>query len=199
MKKNVGTLIVLLFFASGCIDDEIAISLIPNGTQPIFTFKYVRQADVPVSIISVTIKEADTQQVVWDISSIDPWLAFEKRGDRFYPKQSGLPRDQIKPVNIDRLIFGTVPPGLKQYYPPSSAHPLAADARLKKYYPYTEEEKPMLKTITRYEINARSGAGSGRMEFTVERECRKISLTPYSKKNHAFDGENKCDSNVNSR
>jgi hypothetical protein len=147
----------------------------------------------PIYVVSVIVRASQTDEVVWDINSFDLKLFYEKRGDRVYPRKDGISNDQISAVNLARLVFGTVPAGFVQYYPPSRAHPLSEDARLKKYYPMTEETKPILKHNTRYVITVGSGSGSGSTEFMLDKECRKISLTPYSKNNPAFSTENKCD------
>ncbi|MDC4224988.1 MAG: hypothetical protein MPW15_12370 [Candidatus Manganitrophus sp.] len=171
LRKAISILILTLLLVS-CVTDEIKITMIPNGDSPAFRFKYVRGSG-KVYLSDLTIKEAESGLIVWQIRTFDPSLIFEERDGRRMPKN---PRDidfsKLKTVPIRQITFGVVPEGFNQYYPPNN-------------------EKPTLRSEVKYFISAGGGTG-GKTEFTLEKECRKISVTSFSINDPDFTKPNAC-------
>jgi hypothetical protein len=75
-------------------------------------------------------------------------------------------------VPISHLDFGIVPEGLEQYFP-------------------TNNKPPRLEDGVTYLIYV-GGAVEGMMEFTTQQECKKISLTSFTRNLPAFGVKNDC-------
>jgi hypothetical protein len=162
----------LLLFVVACDFDEIDISLTPHDTTPIFEFKYVRKPENTIHATGVRIEEFRTGRVVWDIHTFDPSILYEKKGDKVMPRIS-RDLELLKSAPLVQLRFGEVPKGFDQYYPPNN-------------------KPPTLERDINYVIHIAGGAGSGRMEFTMDRECRQISLTSYSRNRPGFSDASHC-------
>lgn len=180
MKKIAVALYLILLsqLVTSCTFDEIEISMMLRVIGPVFQFKYVKRPDIQVEIFSIRVYESTDEDtldqprkgpLVWEIRSYDPALIFEKRGDKIVLKKlSHEEYEKLKSIKLSELTFGDVPGGFEQYYP-------------------INNEKPVLKPNIKYIIIALSGAGEGMTEFTVERECRKISRTHFSGGHPGFD------------
>ena len=171
MKRAVSILVLTLFLVS-CVADEIEITMIPTADSPIFQFKYIKSGR-KVALSDLTVKEAETDLLVWRIRTFDPSVIYEEREGRRIPKNPReIDFDAIKTVRVRQITFGVVPEGFGQYYP-------------------INNEKPTLKSGVKYLINA-GGGTAGLTEFTIERECRKISVTSFSSDHPDFTHPSAC-------
>ncbi|HQY58104.1 MAG: hypothetical protein WBB60_02015 [Nitrospira sp.] len=157
MKRYIAASLLLgvLLTMSSCILDEISIGLVPDGREPWFTFHYVKNTKESVSIIDLEIIESETGKTIWKIRAFN-YPQFEPG------KHDWEAWKRVKPVTLATLKFGQVPEGLEQVFPDAGLH-------------------PHLEPNVRYIVSA-SSAVSGKMEFMLSGECRKISLTSFSQK-----------------
>jgi len=171
MKKFL--VLCIVFMSFGCVYDEIEISMNPHDVQPVFSFRYVRHPDQKVVVDSIRILEAATDRVVWELWAFDPSLIIEKKDNRFTPRNpQELPHESIKGVTLNQVTFGVIPAGFRQYFP-------------------NDDRKPTLKHGIIYVIETTSGS-AGRLEFMVDRECRKVSLTPFTHDLPTFLQKDRC-------
>lgn len=170
--RQAASIFLLTLLLVSCVSNEIEITMIPHGDSPNFRFKYVKGKRT-VHLADLTIKEAESGLIVWQIRTFDPSLIFEERDGRRMPKK---PRDidysKLKTVPIRQVTFGVVPEGFNQYDPPNN-------------------DKPTLRSEVKYLISAGGGTG-GKTEFTLEKECRKISVTSFSINDPDFTKPNAC-------
>lgn len=170
--------IVSIFIAmilSSCTFDEVVISMLPNIDDPIFYFRYLKDSKEPVSLSSVRIHEATSKKLMWEISTFDPtvlWIFVDGTPDgRRVPRKEPVEYGKLISVPLAEVIFGTVPPGFIQYFP-------------------VDNRKPVLNRTVKYIVSA-DGSG-GRMLFTLDGKCRRISSTGRSKGNPLFNNESSC-------
>lgn len=150
---------------TACTLDEIAIGLIPDGATPWFTFHYVKNSKEPVRIIELEVKASGTGKVIWRIRALNyPELRPGKYDSEVWARVQAVP--------VASLQFGYVPEGLEQVIP-------------------DVERRPQLEPNVKYIVSARSGI-EGDMEFMLSGECRKVSLTPFSKDHPAYLVPNRC-------
>lgn len=175
MRKIIVSIFFLLFLTS-CVLDEIVVSMTLNNAEPVFYFKSLRASKETVPLTDVRLYEAETKRLVWEISTFDPSIDFifvdgTPEGKRIPRKVSGTPRE-VKFVPMSQLTFGTVPDGFKQYVP-------------------SDNTKPVLRPNVEYILGA-GGATGGRLLFTIEGKCRRLSSTPFSKDHPLFKDEGNC-------
>lgn len=177
MTKIIISIFFLMFLPS-CVLDEIVVSMTPNNGEPIFYFKYLRGTKKSAWLTDVTVYEADTKKIVWEISTEDPSLYFifvdgTPEGKRIRKKLSEMPpHHEIKSFQMSQLTFGAVPDGFKQYVP-------------------SDNRKPVLTPNVEYILGA-GGATAGRLLFTIEGKCRRLSSTSFSKDHPLFKNVSSC-------
>lgn len=168
--------VLLLMVLSSCVLDEIVISMAPNNSELIFNFKYLRASKKTVSLTDVRVYEAKTKRLVWEISTFDPSIDFifvdgTPEGRRIPKKVSGT-TPEVKFVQISQLTFGAIPDGYKQYVP-------------------ADNKKPVLSHNVDYILSA-GGATGGRILFSIDGKCRRLSSTPFSKDHPLFKDSDNC-------
>lgn len=156
----------VMFTMNSCILDEISIGLVPDGREPSFTFHYVKSPKEPVSITDLRVMESKTGKIIWKIRALN----YPQVGPGKYDSEAW---DKVKSATVTTLKFGQVPDGLEQVFPELGL-------------------SPQLEPNVRYIVSAGSGV-SGEMEFTLNGECHKISLTPFSKTHPAYNEPNRCE------
>jgi hypothetical protein len=158
---------------SACVYDEIAISVRIDDGRPYFDFRYVRRPGVPVQVGRIVVEEKELGRIVWDIGTYDPSMFYEKKDGKVSLKPYDRDaHDQIRSLPLSTIGLGQSIPGFRQYYP-------------------AEGTSPELEKGRRYVVRAVADA-TGKTEFTLLGECRKVSITSFSKDVQEFRLVNDC-------
>lgn len=159
---------------AGCVVDEIEIRMVSSGIHPQFDLSYVRKPSADVKAFSIIVTEVKTGRKVWEVRTYDPDLLFDKRDGHVRVKSPDeIEQEKIKLTTVKHFYFGEVPNGFSQIFP-------------------IENKTPDLKEDRKYLLQIAGGRGPGRLEFTTQQECRRISITSYSNDLPSFNPTDLC-------
>lgn len=159
------TLPLGLLLLVGCMMDEIRVDVSVKEGVPSFHFSSIREPNRAVRLSGVIVEEVGTGNVIWHVGSLDPKLL---RG-----RYEDIPREQRAGIAIADLVFAQIPLGFEQLVPRAGTSPIIREG-------------------IRYRIDV-VGDAAGRTEFTSLKECRKVSLTPFTKDMDAYVAADQCD------
>lgn len=159
----------LLVTLGGCRTDETAIRVTPASQGITFEFRYIMEADQPVEVIGLIVQESKSEAIVWEIASV----TFDEMEGGLGIKDKAGRKSYGKGISFSALILGNIPTGFKQVTP-------------------ADQTEIQLRHGVKYRVLALTERGSGMTEFTLKGECRKISVTTFSKDLAEFKESKDC-------
>jgi hypothetical protein len=169
--------LAIAILAASCVLDEIVVSMTMNNAEPVFSFRYLKASKEAAMLTDIAVYEAKTKKLVWEISTYHPSLYFifvdgTLEGKRVPRKVGEIPPHEVKFVQMSELAFGAIPDGFKQYVP-------------------ADNKKPILAQNVDYILSA-GGATGGRILFSMDGKCRRLSSTSLSEGHPLFRETGNC-------